>query len=229
MARPGDEIAAAGSGGDGHLRASRADREQVVELLKAAFVEDRLTKEELDARVGQALASRIYADLAAVTADIPAGPTAAPSRQPARARNRAPRSRTVRDVAIGLGLGLIIAAVIVFGGLLQYTLLLLPLVPIGLALPVVLVASRQQPRSRGQLPPRPEEGGQAPEAQQPGQVGHDPALPRDHPGPGSQSFHARSCCCRSARRAAMARAVWLFTAPQLMPMAAAVSASEKSA
>jgi len=57
MAGPGDEIAAAGSGGDGHLRASRADREQVVELLKAAFVEDRLTKEELDARVGQALAS----------------------------------------------------------------------------------------------------------------------------------------------------------------------------
>jgi hypothetical protein len=48
MAGPGDEIAAAGSGGDGHLRASRADREQVVELLKAAFVEDRLTKEELD-------------------------------------------------------------------------------------------------------------------------------------------------------------------------------------
>jgi Domain of unknown function (DUF1707) len=126
MARPGDEIAAAGSGGDGHLRASRADREQVVELLKAAFVEDRLTKEELDARVGQALASRIYADLAAVTADIPAGPTAVPSRQPARARNRAPRSRTVRDVAIGLGLGPIIAAVIVFGGLLRYTPLAAP-------------------------------------------------------------------------------------------------------
>ena len=40
-------------------------------------------------------------------------------------------------------------------------------------------------------------------------------------GAGSQGFHARSCCSRSARSAAMARAVWLFTAPQLMPIAAA--------
>ena len=48
-------------------------------------------------------------------------------------------------------------------------------------------------------------------------------------GAGSQGFHARSCCSRSARSAAMARAVWLFTAPRLMPIAAATSASEKSA
>ena len=34
---------------------------------------------------------------------------------------------------------------------------------------------------------------------------------------------------RPVRRAAMARAVWLFTAPQLMPIAAATSASERSA
>ena len=34
---------------------------------------------------------------------------------------------------------------------------------------------------------------------------------------------------RSVRRAAMPRAVWLFTAPQLMPIAAATSASERSA
>jgi len=47
--------------------------------------------------------------------------------------------------------------------------------------------------------------------------------------PGSQGFGARSCCSRSARSAAMARAVWLFTAPRLMPIAAATSASEKSA
>ena len=48
-------------------------------------------------------------------------------------------------------------------------------------------------------------------------------------GGGRQAFHAWSCCFRSARSAAMARAVWLFTAPQLMPIAAATSASEKSA
>ena len=85
IAEPGDGIAAAGDRGNGRLRASRADREQVVELLKAAFVEDRLTKDELDTRVGQALASRTYADLAAVTADLPASPTAAgPPSMPAR-------------------------------------------------------------------------------------------------------------------------------------------------
>ena len=54
------------------LRASRADRERVIDLLKAAFVQGRLTRDELDARVGHALASRTYAELAAVTADLPA-------------------------------------------------------------------------------------------------------------------------------------------------------------
>jgi len=84
MAGPGDEIAA-GAGGRGRLRASHADREQVIETLKAAFVQGRLTKEEFGARVGQVLASRTYAELAAVTADIPAGLVAAqpPRSQPA--------------------------------------------------------------------------------------------------------------------------------------------------
>jgi Domain of unknown function (DUF1707) len=68
MVGPGDEIAA-GAGGRGHLRASHADREQVVGALKAAFVQGRLTKDELDLRVGQALASRTYAELAALTAE----------------------------------------------------------------------------------------------------------------------------------------------------------------
>jgi Domain of unknown function (DUF1707) len=48
----------------GRLRASHADREQVVELLKAAFVQGRLTQDELDGRIGQALAARTSADLA---------------------------------------------------------------------------------------------------------------------------------------------------------------------
>jgi len=70
MARPGDEIAA-GAGGRGYLRASHADREQVIETLKAAFVQGRLTKGEFDLRVGQAFAARTYAELAAATAGIP--------------------------------------------------------------------------------------------------------------------------------------------------------------
>jgi hypothetical protein len=76
MAGPGDEIAA-GAGGRGRLRASHADREQVISLLKAAFVQGRLDRDEFDLRVGQALASRTHAELAALTADIPAGLIAA--------------------------------------------------------------------------------------------------------------------------------------------------------
>jgi len=186
MAEPGDHSAAP-AGGHGRLRASHADREQVIEVLKDAFAQGRLTGHELDTRAGQAFASRTYAELAALTADLPAdlpaGPAAAPLPRPsARAQNRAPGSHTGRDVAIGLVIGLIITAAIVFGGLLGYSLLLVPLAfPIGIALPFVLVASWQQPRSRGQLPPRPGQGGQVPEVQQPGQVGHDPAPPRDRP------------------------------------------------
>ena len=40
-------------------------------MLKAAFVQGRLDRDEFDLRVDRALASRTYADLAALTADIP--------------------------------------------------------------------------------------------------------------------------------------------------------------
>ena len=77
---PGDQAAAAGRG---RLQASHADREQVIGTLKAAFVQGRLGKDEFDARVGHALTSRTYADLAALTAGIPAGLTGAqPPRKP---------------------------------------------------------------------------------------------------------------------------------------------------
>jgi hypothetical protein len=66
MSGPGDEQAAG-------LRASHADRERVIDLLKAAFVQGRLSKDELDGRVGQVLTSRTHRDLAAVTVDIPEG------------------------------------------------------------------------------------------------------------------------------------------------------------
>jgi hypothetical protein len=64
------------AGGHGHLRASHADREQVIGVLKAAFVQGMLAKDEFDLRVSQAFASRTYAGLAALTADLPAGLTA---------------------------------------------------------------------------------------------------------------------------------------------------------
>ena len=68
---PGDELEAAGRG---HLRASHADRDQVIGTLKAAFVQGMLAKDEFSQRVGQALAARTYAELAALTADLPAKP-----------------------------------------------------------------------------------------------------------------------------------------------------------
>ena len=60
--------------GRDRLRAGHADREQVIETLKTAFVHGLLTKDELDLRAGQALSARTYADLAALTADIPPAP-----------------------------------------------------------------------------------------------------------------------------------------------------------
>jgi hypothetical protein len=68
-----------------HLLASDADREQVLEVLKAAFVQGRLTLDELDARAGQALVSRTYGGLAALTADIPSGLPRRLPRRPAAA------------------------------------------------------------------------------------------------------------------------------------------------
>ena len=51
-------------------RASDADREQVIGVLKAAFVQGRLTKDEFDARAGHALTAPTHADLAALTIDL---------------------------------------------------------------------------------------------------------------------------------------------------------------
>jgi len=81
---------AAARAGRGRLRASHADREYVLGVLKAAFVHGVLTKDEFDTRVGQTFASRTYAELAALTADIPPGLIAAqPLRKPA-AQEQAP-------------------------------------------------------------------------------------------------------------------------------------------
>ena len=44
----------------------------MIGTLKAALVQGMLARDELDERVDQAFAARTYADLAALTADIPA-------------------------------------------------------------------------------------------------------------------------------------------------------------
>jgi len=72
MVGPGDKVAA-GAGGQGDLRVSHTDREQVIEVLKASLVQGRLDRDEFDLRVSRALAPRTYADLAVLTADLPGG------------------------------------------------------------------------------------------------------------------------------------------------------------
>jgi hypothetical protein len=87
----------AGAAGHGHLRASDADRERVVDTLKAAFVQGRLTRDELGTRTGLALAARTYGELTAITAGIPAGRSEArPRPKPAQAHiRRRPERKTV--------------------------------------------------------------------------------------------------------------------------------------
>ena len=108
MAGPGDEIAA-GAGGGGGLPASRADRDQVIATLKTAFVQGRLTKDEFDLRVSQALA--IYAELDALTADIPAEPAVPRPSGPAPAPDG--RKLIRRGSAMGAGMILLIDVVFV--------------------------------------------------------------------------------------------------------------------
>ena len=59
---------------DPSMRAATADRERAVDVLKAGFAEGRLTQDEYNDRMGRAYAARTYGELAALTADLPAGP-----------------------------------------------------------------------------------------------------------------------------------------------------------
>ena len=163
MTDPG-EVQAAAAGGHGRLRASRADRERVIELLKVAFVQGRLTQDELDTRVGQAFASRTYADLADLTGDIPAGPAGAepagtPARTLAKAAHRSAicllvafalvgvAALTGSEVLVAMAIFPGIAAIIAASGFLGYG----------------VVDAWQERRSRGQLPP-PRRDGRIPKA-----------------------------------------------------------------
>ena len=59
-------------------RASDADRERAADVLSAAFAEGRLTAEEHSERVQRAYGSLTRAELAALSADLPAGPQGTP-------------------------------------------------------------------------------------------------------------------------------------------------------
>jgi hypothetical protein len=105
---PDDERAAAAAGHD-HLWASRADRERVIQALKVSFARGRLSKAEFDLRMSRTLASRTYADLAALrqagTAARPAPPQqwiASRAKQPAGTGWPVPPGRRVTAIADSL-------------------------------------------------------------------------------------------------------------------------------
>jgi hypothetical protein len=58
------------------LRASHEDRDRVVDALRIAGGDGRLTAGELDTRLETALSARTLGELAALTADLPAAPAA---------------------------------------------------------------------------------------------------------------------------------------------------------
>jgi hypothetical protein len=55
------------------MRASAADRDRVADVLKAAFGEGRLSKDEFDERYTQVMDARTYGELAPIVADLPGG------------------------------------------------------------------------------------------------------------------------------------------------------------
>ena len=180
MAGPGGEIAAGKAGADtcGDLH---ADREHAIGTLKAAFVQGMLTKDELDARVGQAFAARTYADLAALTADIPAGLVAAQP-PPKVARTRAwPPMRKIGVGAVLIGPSpAILAAAFLTGSepLLEWFVVVTFLyLWVWMAGGAAVLISWQEKRSGGQSPRRPavSAGGQAPP--RPASAGPDTRLP----------------------------------------------------
>jgi Domain of unknown function (DUF1707) len=165
MAGPGDERAA-GAGGRGHLLASHADREQVIDVLKAAFVQGRLAKDEFEARIAEALASRTYAELAAVTTDVPAGPPAAQPSKPAWAQDPKPVLRPgpaimgTSALYAGLWALVIFVPLGVLGSLVVELLALLTVfIAAGMiGFGIAKLAARHQERPGGQLPRRPAAG-----------------------------------------------------------------------
>jgi hypothetical protein len=161
--------------GTSHLRASHADRERVIDVLKTAFVQGYLAKDEFDTRVSQTFTSRTYADLAAVTADLPAWLLGA---QPPRrsARTKAPESAAIKPGALAAIAGLTVLTAGLWVTMLVghridddsvkgmlLLLFILTFTDIGmLALTaVVMRESRQRRRADRQLPPAtPGAGGQ---------------------------------------------------------------------
>lgn len=133
MVGPGSDGAASRNG---NLRASSADRERTVDALKAAFAEGHLTLEEHLERAERAYGSRTHAELAALSADLPAGLRAMP---PPRA-TRAPEAH-LATANSGRTNALAVASVVCG---------LVPLLPATLAAIIVGITARRQIQQTGE-------------------------------------------------------------------------------
>ena len=184
------------AGERGQLRASHADRDQAIDVLKAAFVQGRLTKGEFDLRVGRVFASRTYADLGALTADIPGSVTGArPSGEDARGPGRALSFKTAARVgAVGAGPAAASAAVVlmqssgvpaVAGVLLVGLTGLLVTVLLAALLVLLSWAVRRSQRGPAQGPP----SGPA------GLTAERPASPRQLPPTRRDRWHIAEAAC----------------------------------
>jgi hypothetical protein len=178
-----------GLAGRGHLRAAQADREQAITVLKAAYAQGRLTKDELEARAGQAFASRTYAELAALTADIPADVlTASPAAaSPAATGSDAawPRpstpARTMAKAARRSGVCLLVAVALVEGAYLAGNYLLIvaaffALIAASGFFGYGILDAWQERRSHAQLPPGPGRRHQGSEGRLPGDDAADTGI-----------------------------------------------------
>lgn len=171
MTGPGDEMRTPAAG-RGRMRASNAEREQVIDTLKAAFVDGRLTKDELDTRVGQTIAARTHAGLAAVTADILATRPPEPVRAVQRHSGNKEAMRAVKTgawVIAALTLTVSVVAGVLGGGALAaaaaiamgvFTAFVAAFVA-ALIAGVLKLEARHRQRSGGQSPPQSASGGQA--------------------------------------------------------------------
>ncbi len=90
----------------GELRASHTDRDAVVEQLRVAAGDGRLTSEELDERLERALTARTYRELAELTTDLPAAGAAGRSAGPGGPEPRSwPGSRSPAATRPGTAAG----------------------------------------------------------------------------------------------------------------------------
>ena len=138
---------------DGGIRASDADREHVVEILREAYSAGRLTLEEFDERTTAAFAARTWGALRELTSDLPHQPRlaaapSAPAPVPPRpgqhdpVRNAPPRRLSPMLPVMVLWLGIVATVKDPFA-----------FVPVFVFLMVLLQLTGRPPR-RGPGPPR---------------------------------------------------------------------------